>query len=356
MRYSELKQELRNAYLFKQDKYPKTIVEALSLLKNYVPGHLASKKISEGTKKRTEGTTGLCRGRWKLVKKHPSILPMMHTGAQGKTVYCCHDRTRNREFLDKRWKDSQEKEKKGVANLGEWTRKTKNIRQAEAERFQVPEGAPSYEEYLKKLGYNLFTCGVGDKEAHSGSSVGSLGSFLEEPMATVSWVDKVRGIIFEEGQEWEAQDGVEFVGPGEKAKHDVSHLNQEKGLQNTLSTWKLYLDSCTTYHLVFVDWCLDNVRSVGVSLTGHCNAGTTTSTKKGLYGQFEMWLNKQGIPNLLSILQLEEDGYVVDYNTNRDWVVTTPQGEKIKFKRDTGLCNHMPYIDMKEQTVGVTYA
>ena len=33
-RYFELKQELHNAYLFKQDKYPKAIAEALCLLKN----------------------------------------------------------------------------------------------------------------------------------------------------------------------------------------------------------------------------------------------------------------------------------------------------------------------------------
>ena len=51
--------------------------------------------------------------------------------------------------------------------------------------------------------------------------------------------------------------------------------------------------------------------------------------------------------------QLEEDGYVIDYNTKRDWVVTTPQGDEIRFKRDTGLCNHMPYIDLRESCTGV---
>ena len=117
----------------------------------------------------------------------------------------------------------------------------------------------------------------------------------------------------------------------------MSHPNREKGPRTTLCTWKLYLDSCATYHSVFVDWCLNNVKLVGVSLTGHCNAGTTTSTEKRFYGEFEMWMNKKGITNLLSIPQLEEDGYIVDYNTKKDWVVTTPQGEKIKFKRDTGL-------------------
>ena len=39
--------------MFKQDKYPKTIVEALGLLKNYMPGRLAVKKVpkDEGEKR-----------------------------------------------------------------------------------------------------------------------------------------------------------------------------------------------------------------------------------------------------------------------------------------------------------------
>ena len=66
-----------------------------------------------------------------------------------------------------------------------------------------------------------------------------------------------------------------------------------------------------------------------------------------------MWLNRNGIGNLLSIPQLEEDGYIVDYNTKWDWVVTTPQGKKIVFKRDTCLCARMPYIDLRESQDGI---
>ena len=50
--------------------------------------------------------------------------------------------------------------------------------------------------------------------------------------------------------------------------------------------------------------------------------------------------------NLLSILCLEADGYNISYNTKKEWAVTTPEGTRIKFKRDTGLCKGMPYIDM----------
>ena len=125
-----------------------------------------------------------------------------------------------------------------------------------------------------------------------------------------------------------------------KLTHDQSVKHQPERM--TLDTWKLYLDSCATYHSAFVDWMLDNVREVNAVLKGNCNAGVTTSSVKGYYGLFDMWLNKKGIANLLSIPQLERDGYEVDYNTKRDWVVIAPTGKRIVFKRDTGLCDRMP--------------
>ena len=121
---------------------------------------------------------------------------------------------------------------------------------------------------------------------------------------------------------------------GSKASQETKRL--------TLDAYKLYLDSCATYHSVFVEWCLDNITADGVVLRGNCNAGVTTSTQKGYYGLFHMWLNKQGIANLLSIPQLEADGYRVTCDANMEWAVYTPQGTKIPFKRDTGLCKGMP--------------
>ena len=115
----------------------------------------------------------------------------------------------------------------------------------------------------------------------------------------------------------------------------------------------MYLDSCATYHSVFVDWCLDNVHDVEVYLKGHCNVGVTTCKEQGYYGVFNIWLNHNSIANLLSIPQLEQDGYIIGYNTKRNWVVTTSQGKEIVFKRDSGLCNRMPYIDLREHQEGV---
>ena len=61
-----------------------------------------------------------------------------------------------------------------------------------------------------------------------------------------------------------------------------------------------------------------------------------------------MWLNQQGIANLLSIPQLEEDGFHVTSDTLKEWILITPQGKRIVFKRNTGLCNMMPSINMRE--------
>ena len=53
--------------------------------------------------------------------------------------------------------------------------------------------------------------------------------------------------------------------------------------------------------------------------------------------------------NLLSVPQLEKDGYIIDYNTERDWVVTAPSDKCVLFKTDSvGLCAGMPYLDVRE--------
>ena len=50
---------------------------------------------------------------------------------------------------------------------------------------------------------------------------------------------------------------------------------------------------------------------------------------------------------------LEEAGYKVSTHTDGEWKVTTPRGEIIVFKRDVGICNRMPYIDLREHEEGL---
>ena len=63
-----------------------------------------------------------------------------------------------------------------------------------------------------------------------------------------------------------------------------------------------------------------------VVLYGHCNAVTTIATWKVHCESFNMCLNNSGIEKFLSIPQLEEYGYCVNYNKLGDWVVITPKG------------------------------
>ena len=64
-----------------------------------------------------------------------------------------------------------------------------------------------------------------------------------------------------------------------------------------------------------------------------------------------MWLVESLITNLLSVPHLKANGFTIDYNTKRDWVVTTPEGEEIMFKKDTGKCERFIFIDMDSQEV-----
>ena len=49
----------------------------------------------------------------------------------------------------------------------------------------------------------------------------------------------------------------------------------------TLDLHKLYLDSCATYHSVFVRWIIDDVKTVTTVMQGKCNVDVSTSNENG---------------------------------------------------------------------------
>ena len=67
-----------------------------------------------------------------------------------------------------------------------------------------------------------------------------------------------------------------------------------------------------------------------------------------------MWLNERGIANLLSIPMIEDASYIVSTHTKGDWIVTTPKGKKIIFKRGTGVCKGVPYINLCKHKEGIS--
>ena len=86
-----------------------------------------------------------------------------------------------------------------------------------------------------------------------------------------------------------------------------------------------------------------------IRLKGNCNAGTTYYKHKGWRQGFHMWIVESGIENFLSVPQLEADGFTINYHTKRNWVVTTPEGEEIVLKKDTGECKGFTFIEMYSQ-------
>ena len=73
-----------------------------------------------------------------------------------------------------------------------------------------------------------------------------------------------------------------------------------------------------------------------------------TTNTRGWYGKFKVRLNERGITNLFSIPMLEEACYIVSTHIKGYWVVTTPKGKKIFFKRDIGVCKDVPCINLRE--------
>ena len=119
--------------------------------------------------------------------------------------------------------------------------------------------------------------------------------------------------------------------------------------RNTLDPHQLYLDSTSSFHQVFMEEHLDNLCLAGATLHANCKAGTNFATKKGWYRNlFDLWLVRNGIANLLSLPQLEADGFTVSYLTGGNWIVTAPQGKEITFHQEkNGVCRGFPYIDMQ---------
>ncbi len=62
---------------------------------------------------------------------------------------------------------------------------------------------------------------------------------------------------------------------------------------------------------------------------------------------FSMWLVQNGIANLLSVPYLEQQGCQITYGTNTFWAVSFPNGLKLKFKKDTGVCERFPYVNLE---------
>jgi hypothetical protein len=52
---------------------------------------------------------------------------------------------------------------------------------------------------------------------------------------------------------------------------------------------------------------------------------------------------------------MEKQGYEFNYRTGGEWVPYMPDGGRIEFKLDSGVCDRMPYIDLTRLNEHITY-
>ena len=154
--------------------------------------------------------------------------------------------------------------------------------------------------------------------------------------------DEIESQVFHQ-DDYEFEDGLACI----QAVDNNSRVQQQKN-RETLKPSYLYLDSMSSFNQMFEDKHLEDVQEVGVTLRGKCNAGTIFSNEKGvLLDMFSMWLVRNGIANLLSVPCLEREGCQITYDTKTAWIVSCPNGLKLKFKKDTGVCEGFPYVDLE---------
>ena len=125
---------------------------------------------------------------------------------------------------------------------------------------------------------------------------------------------------------------------------------QKQRDSETLHPDCLYLDTTSSFNQAFVYQHLDEVKRVVVSLRVNCNTGVSRANEKGCYGDiFNMLLVRNGIAKLLSVPQLECDGFVLTYDTRTTWHTNCPDGKVVALDRELGgVCDRFCCIYMSQ--------
>ena len=141
-------------------------------------------------------------------------------------------------------------------------------------------------------------------------------------------------------------DGVGFL--------EVADKKQKRA---TCSRDKVYLDSCATNHSMFALEHLERRHTTRVCLRQSCNAGSRLTQRKGFWFLFQFWENPDGIANLLSLVELENNGWIIKYETGNIWAATSPDGQvTINFLiEEAGVCKGMPYVDLTRPDDHIVY-
>ena len=117
-----------------------------------------------------------------------------------------------------------------------------------------PDGLPTHEFLLNEGGYvGMNLGGIGGEDSNDTDAANADATSVT---SVKSYADALMGHQYELNLFNEGSD---------KPKKERLRLSKNK----------LFLDSCATYHLTFVDWCLKNIHVVERYLKGHCIADVT---------------------------------------------------------------------------------
>jgi hypothetical protein len=107
------------------------------------------------------------------------------------------------------------------------------------------------------------------------------------------------------------------------------------------------LDNQSTVDVFCNGRLLENIRKVNKTMNIKCNAGVTRTSWVGdLPGYGEVWYNKAGIANILSLSKVE-DKYRITYDSaqEKQFIVHKDDGETRCFRKSA---NGLFYLDAKE--------
>ena len=99
---------------------------------------------------------------------------------------------------------------------------------------------------------------------------------------------------------------------------------------NNLSKHLVLLDNQSTFDQFVNASYLTNIHSVTTPIMVYCNAFSTSTKQKGVFGKFPVWSNPNGIANVLSLKTIT-DHYLVTYNSKDriESVLSTHQEEQL---------------------------
>ena len=63
---------------------------------------------------------------------------------------------------------------------------------------------------------------------------------------------------------------------------------------------------------------------------------------------FDMCLVRNGIDNLLLVPRLGKKGFHLTYDNITTWTIQCPDRTFLKYNRDIGLCDRLPYLYLKQ--------